>query len=94
MTAVANLLSDLDDSPLGDTDAFTKQLIENPHVTNLSFGHTGDSNLHIVIDDYKADDFKALKDLVHIPTGKFSGSVSAEHGIGKLKAGNLALSRT
>ena len=65
-----------------------------PHITTLLFGHIGDSNLHVVIGDYLAPEFKDLKDLVHELTGEFSGSVSAEHGIGKLKAAYLPLSRS
>lgn len=85
--------------PLGCMDSFAKQLMINlntdyPHITTLLFGHIGDSNLHVVIGDYEPHEFKALKDVVHVLTGSYSGSVSAEHGIGKLKTGYLELSRT
>ena len=84
---------------IGEMDAFTKELMQQlntrfPHITTLLFGHIGDSNLHVVIGDYLAPEFKDLKDLVHELTGEFSGSVSAEHGIGKLKAAYLPLSRS
>ncbi|MBF9044175.1 FAD-binding protein [Rhodobacterales bacterium HKCCE4037] len=60
------------------------------------FGHMGDGNLHYNVfpmpgqtrADYenKRDDVKrAVHDLVH----EFGGSVSAEHGIGRLKVGDL-----
>ena len=85
--------------PIGDMDAFCKQLMKRldsqfPHITTLLFGHIGDSNLHVVIGDYSPPEFQDLKDIVHELTGDFSGSVSAEHGIGKLKASYLPLSRS
>ena len=85
--------------PLGSMDSFAKEMMQQlnadyPHISTLLFGHIGDSNLHVVIGNYKPDEFKVLKDLVHVLTGEFSGSVSAEHGIGKLKAEYLKLSRT
>lgn len=85
--------------PLGKMDAFAKQFQHEmardyPHAATLMFGHIGDSNLHIVIGTYKDDEFADLKDYVHELTGEFSGSVSAEHGIGKLKTAYLKLSRS
>jgi len=85
--------------PIGAMDKFTKTLMSTldtryPHATKLFFGHIGDSNLHVVIGDYHDQEFAELKDLVHKLTGEYSGSVSAEHGIGKLKTQYLSLSRT
>jgi FAD/FMN-containing dehydrogenase len=85
--------------PIGDMDRFTKTLMgklnaDYPHITTLLFGHIGDSNLHVVIGDYNEGEFTALKNIVHELTGEFKGSVSAEHGIGKLKTDYLALSRS
>ncbi len=85
--------------PIGQMNNFAEQLkllIHNDysHVTMLLFGHIGDSNLHVVIGDYHDGEFKALKNSVHELTGTYSGSVSAEHGIGKLKTEYLSLSRT
>ena len=85
--------------PIGSMDAFAKELMQQlnaqyAHVTTLLFGHIGDSNLHVVIGDYKDGEFGALKDLVHVLTGEYDGSVSAEHGIGKLKTNYLSLSRS
>ena len=85
--------------PIGSMDAFAKELMQQldsryAHVTTLLFGHIGDSNLHVVIGDYRDGEFTALKDLVHVLTGQYAGSVSAEHGIGKLKTDYLSLSRS
>ena len=85
--------------PIGDMDNFAKALMKKldadyPHITTLLFGHIGDSNLHVVIGDYHESEFSALKDVVHVLTGEFNGSVSAEHGIGKLKTSYLSLSRS
>ena len=85
--------------PLGRMDAFAEQLLatmnaQYPHAAVSLFGHIGDSNLHVVIGRYRDGEFDALKDYVHELTGQFNGSVSAEHGIGRLKTGYLSLSRT
>ena len=85
--------------PIGDMDRFAKKLLgklesDYPHLAVLLFGHIGDSNLHVVLGKHTPEEFTPLKDLVHELTGEFSGSVSAEHGIGKLKTGYLPLSRT
>lgn len=85
--------------PISRMDAFAKELMASlqkdyAHITTLLFGHIGDSNLHVVIGDYHDNEFGALKDLVHVLTGQYQGSVSAEHGIGKLKTSYLSLSRS
>jgi FAD/FMN-containing dehydrogenase len=85
--------------PISRMDEFTTELMQQlnatyPHITTLLFGHIGDSNLHVVIGDYRDGEFDPLKDLVHELTGSYHGSVSAEHGIGKLKTSYLGLSRS
>ena len=85
--------------PIGDMDRFSNTLIKQlnqyyPHITTLLFGHIGDSNLHVVIGHYNEAEFGPLKDIVHELTGEFNGSVSAEHGIGKLKTDYLTYSRS
>ena len=85
--------------PIGDMDRFSRQLQEElrrdyPHISTVMFGHIGDSNLHVVIGHYREGEFGALKDYVHRLTGEYHGSVSAEHGIGKLKTDYLPLSRS
>ena len=60
------------------------------------FGHLGDGNLHFNVfppKGQKSEDFKALrgdvKKLVHDMVDALGGSVSAEHGIGRLKVDDL-----
>lgn len=61
-----------------------------------AFGHLGDGNLHYNVFPPKGqsrDDFtdqrKAIKRCVHDLTHQMGGSVSAEHGIGRLKVDDL-----
>ena len=62
------------------------------------FGHLGDGNLHYNVfpaPGKNKDDYKHLRDLVkktvHDLAHAHSGSVSAEHGIGRLKVGDLQI---
>jgi len=68
-----------------------------PHCRVTPFGHVGDGNLHFNVmqpKDQDKNDFLAnwetMNQLVHDQTVKFSGSISAEHGIGSLKKAELA----
>jgi FAD/FMN-containing dehydrogenase len=61
------------------------------------FGHLGDGNLHYNVFPAKgrnradyADVRVAVKDCVHELAHSMEGSISAEHGVGRLKAGDLA----
>ena len=60
------------------------------------FGHLGDGNLHYNVfppKDKKPAEFKALRDdvktLVHDMVNARGGSVSAEHGLGRMKVKDL-----
>jgi FAD/FMN-containing dehydrogenase len=62
----------------------------------VCFGHLGDGNLHYNVappDGTPHDAFLANQDainrIVHDSVDAFSGSISAEHGIGALKRGEL-----
>ena len=57
------------------------------------FGHLGDGNIHVEIVGPPADD-ESVDRLVLEAIGKFGGSVSAEHGIGRAKVPYLAVSRS
>ncbi|MCA9917258.1 MAG: FAD-binding oxidoreductase [Anaerolineales bacterium] len=66
---------------------------ENAHC--FMFGHVGDGNLHLMIcgDSMTPADKSLVDDLVYGLVVSFSGSVSAEHGIGLDKKPFLLLSR-
>ena len=67
-----------------------------PHLQTIIFGHIGDGNLHYNIaplnPEFSAELEARRKDinqLVHDEVYKYSGSFSAEHGIGQLKRDEL-----
>jgi FAD/FMN-containing dehydrogenase len=64
----------------------------------VAFGHIADSNLHVNTRVPPADADEGTREeidkLVYRLTADLGGSVSAEHGIGRLKRPYLALSRT
>ncbi|MEL7117530.1 MAG: FAD-linked oxidase C-terminal domain-containing protein, partial [Pseudomonadota bacterium] len=60
------------------------------------FGHLGDGNLHYNVFPLKgqskadrAHEKASVQDLVHAKVAEMDGSISAEHGIGRLKVGDL-----
>lgn len=68
-----------------------------PTARALSYGHIGDSNLHVVVNIPEAgrnQPHKEVKTLVYALTRDLGGTVSAEHGIGAIKRDYLAHSRT
>lgn len=77
---------------LGDIDrelksAFTDVLI-------LVFGHFGDNNLHVFVTTKRHEDLEQIHQITYGITGRYGGSISAEHGIGQLKTGYLHHSRS
>ncbi|SEA42168.1 FAD-binding oxidoreductase [Paraburkholderia sartisoli] len=67
-----------------------------PNATILIYGHLGDGNLHIVVQepDWPPTTAPEVQEVVYGVTGEMGGSVSAEHGIGLKKLKVLALSRS
>lgn len=68
----------------------------DPSLRINCFGHLGDGNLHFNLfppDGKAARDFEALrpqlKQAIHDLVHDYAGSVSAEHGLGRLKTGDL-----
>ena len=68
-----------------------------PRVRILPFGHVGDGNIHYNLlqpADIPADEFLARKDEVQGRVfdlvERLGGSISAEHGIGRLKRDQMA----
>jgi FAD/FMN-containing dehydrogenase len=78
---------------ISDVDSFMDG-IEGSY--NVTFGHLGDSNLHLILGNIDEQAF----DKAHVEGGvyklieKYAGSVSAEHGIGLLKRDHLDCSRS
>jgi FAD/FMN-containing dehydrogenase len=67
-----------------------------PGIRPLAFGHVGDGNIHFNLSQPPAADtkvflarWKEFNRLVHDLVQSFGGSISAEHGIGRLKRGEL-----
>ena len=67
----------------------------------VAFGHFGDGNIHFNLTQPKSMDKAAFLDrwdevaaLVHGIVLRFGGSISAEHGIGRMKAEALARVKT
>jgi len=62
----------------------------------FQYGHIGDGNLHLNVwaPEHSDDLQTAIEDSVYGFVAKFRGSVSAEHGIGIMKASKLHLSKS
>lgn len=83
--------------PLSRLAAFVAEaeaavLAEMPGATCVSYGHVGDGNVHLnVLPDFGlgpaqiAAQIKQAKQIVNTVLDRFAGSISAEHGIGRLK---------
>ncbi len=88
--------------PLGVLAAFVDGLDAtvhdvDPDVALCVFGHLGDGNLHVNLTGHRADDPHAAHDLeraVLTSVVAHGGCISAEHGIGRLKAAWLDLDRS
>ncbi len=68
-----------------------------PGARLIAYGHLGDGNLHFNLNVRAGDDGRALlasgeviRRAVHDLVARHRGSISAEHGIGQLKTGELA----
>jgi FAD/FMN-containing dehydrogenase len=80
-----------------ETDALLEKMI--PGVRLVNFGHLGDGNLHYNVQappGGNASDFldeweERVNSLVYDSVQRFDGSISAEHGIGSLKAEKLEI---
>jgi FAD/FMN-containing dehydrogenase len=80
---------------VAETDALLQR--EIPGVRLVDFGHLGDGNLHYNVQAPEGADTavflreheERINTLVFDQVHKFKGSISAEHGVGELKAGKL-----
>ena len=78
----------------GFTDAVRAEVaLVAPGARLFLFGHVGDGNLHVNVLGPDPDD-PAVDDAVLALVSRSGGSISAEHGIGRLKAAALHLSRS
>jgi len=76
---------------IDETDALLAQRF--PGIRMVTFGHLGDGNLHYNVmppaatdeDRFFHEQQSAVYECVHDQVARFSGSISAEHGIGQLK---------
>ena len=76
-------------------DIKAKLLARWPDLNMVFFGHVADSNLHLSVKtsgDAKLD--HQIEEMVYSSVGDWSGSISAEHGIGVHKKEFLHFSRT
>ena len=85
--------------PIAEIDGFTQSVqtalsarFKNP--TCLFFGHLGDSNLHIIVPIDDPEDQHEIESIVFALTRETSGTITAEHGIGRLKLEWLSYSRS
>jgi FAD/FMN-containing dehydrogenase len=67
-----------------------------PSVETMAFGHVGDGNLHYSACEPKgatnpilAEHAAAITKIIHDQAMRFGGSISAEHGVGRLKRDEL-----
>ncbi len=80
---------------VAQTDALLQR--EIPGVRLVNFGHLGDGNLHFNVQAPEGGDAQAflreqedrVNTLVFDAVARFGGSISAEHGVGSLKADKL-----
>jgi FAD/FMN-containing dehydrogenase len=77
---------------IDEVDAQFQAAFDN--VTSLVFGHIGDNNLHITATTGRKEDFEEISRIVYETTGRHSGSVAAEHGVGVMRKPYLHLSRS
>jgi len=68
-----------------------------PEAASLIYGHLGDANIHLVVGfdtPVEKSVYNGVEDLLYNTVRAFSGSVSAEHGIGVLKRQWLGFTRS
>jgi FAD/FMN-containing dehydrogenase len=64
-----------------------------PDARTWLFGHAGDGNLHVNVTGLAPDDDEVDEAVLRAVAAR-GGSISAEHGIGRAKAGHLHLNRS
>jgi FAD/FMN-containing dehydrogenase len=74
-----------------DADRLLRQAFED--CVLYIFGHVGDSNLHVLVSVATDELREQAYEIIYGLTGKFGGSITAEHGVGTNKKNWLHLSR-
>jgi len=85
------------DERLADMVAFYREVLERESIRHVIFGHIGNNHLHVNLIPKDKDELVRAKQLYEIFANRaveWGGSVSAEHGIGKLKRQYLSLQYT
>lgn len=85
-------------APIGTIPAMLDSITHDLHdrydsITILTYGHLGDSNIHLTITTGLKDDLNEISDIVYRRVGEPRGSVSGEHGIGVTKRKYLSICR-
>jgi FAD/FMN-containing dehydrogenase len=76
------------------TECRTRLETRWPGVSCYFFGHVVDGNVHLIAGDFPQGDTLNVEEAVYDCVRDFSGSISAEHGIGTQKRGHLEYSRS
>ncbi len=73
-------------------EACTAVTDASPDSTTIAYGHVGDGNVHLNVlppehlqGDERAEHIHATKKIINQVLDRYNGSISAEHGIGRLK---------
>jgi FAD/FMN-containing dehydrogenase len=84
------------DKMVGFVEGVEALMQDVPAPINITFGHLGDSNLHLMLGTSKPElfDKDMIEGGVYGLIEEFHGSVSAEHGVGLLKREHLDCSRS
>lgn len=85
--------------PLKHMEAFIAQILEQikkqfPNAENQLFGHLGDGNLHLTTGHLSEAQLLPVEELVYQITAEYGGSITAEHGVGRIKKPFLHYSRS
>ena len=85
------------DERLSEMVTFYREVLERESIRHVIFGHIGNNHLHVNLIPKDKDELMRAKQLYEIFAKRaveWGGSVSAEHGIGKLKRQYLSLQYT